>query len=42
MDQVWVLKVREGFHAVIGANAVVVHDDEPGAVMGEIPAKRIK
>lgn len=31
-----------GDNAVIGANAVVTHDVEPGAVMGGVPAKRIK
>lgn len=31
-----------GDGAVIGANAVVVRDVEPGAVMGGIPAKRIR
>lgn len=34
--------ISVGDHAVIGANAVVIHDVEPGAVMGGIPAKRIK
>lgn len=31
-----------GDHAVIGANAVVVRDVEPGAVMVGVPARRIK
>ena len=31
-----------GDNAVIGANAVVIKDVEPGAVMGGVPAKRIK
>lgn len=31
-----------GDNSVIGANAVVIHDVEPGAVMGGVPAKRIK
>lgn len=31
-----------GDNAVIGANAVVIRDVEPGAVMGGVPAKRIK
>ena len=31
-----------GDDTVIGANAVVVRDVEPGAVMGGVPAKRIK
>ncbi len=31
-----------GDGAVIGANAVVIHDVEPGAVMVGVPAKRIR
>lgn len=31
-----------GDNAVIGANAVVIKDVEPGAVMGGVPARRIK
>lgn len=34
--------ITVGDNVVIGANAVVVKDVEPGAVMGGIPAKRIK
>lgn len=34
--------ITVGDNAIIGANAVVLHDVEPGAVMGGIPAKRIK
>ena len=34
--------ITVGDHAVIGANAVVIRDVEPGAVMGGVPAKRIK
>lgn len=34
--------IRVGSNAVIGANAVVIKDVEPGAVMGGVPAKRIK
>ena len=34
--------ITVGDGAVIGANAVVVRDVEPGAVMGGIPAKRIR
>lgn len=34
--------ITVGDHAIIGANAVVIRDVEPGAVMGGIPAKRIK
>lgn len=39
-------KVLGDFHvgnnAIIGANAVVVRDVEPGAVMGGVPARKIK
>lgn len=31
-----------GDNAIIGANACVIRDVEPGAVMGGVPAKRIK
>lgn len=34
--------ITVGDGAVIGANAVVVKDVEPGAVMGGVPAKKIK
>ena len=34
--------ITVGDGAVIGANAVVVRDVESGAVMGGIPAKRIR
>ncbi|MBQ5951110.1 MAG: hypothetical protein IJL66_03045 [Lachnospiraceae bacterium] len=34
--------ITVGDGAVIGANAVVVKDVEPGAVMGGIPAVRIR
>lgn len=34
--------VTIGDGAVIGANAVVVRDVEPGAIMGGVPAKRIR
>lgn len=34
--------ITVGDHAIIGANAVVIHDVEPDAVMGGVPAKRIK
>lgn len=34
--------ITVGDGAVIGANAVVIKDVEPGAVMGGIPAKRIR
>lgn len=34
--------IAVGDGAVIGANAVVVRDVEPGAVMGGVPAKKIK
>lgn len=34
--------ITVGNDAIIGANAVVVKDVEPGAVMGGVPAKRIK
>lgn len=34
--------ITVGRDAVIGANAVVVRDVEPGAVMGGIPARKIK
>lgn len=35
-------EIAIGDGAVIGANAVVVKDVEPGAVMGGVPAKRLK
>ena len=34
--------ITVGDNVVIGANAVVIRDVEPGAVMGGVPAKRIK
>ena len=34
--------ITVGDNAVIGTNAVVIRDVEPGAVMGGVPAKRIK
>lgn len=34
--------ITVGDGAVIGANAVVIRDVEPGAVMGGVPAKRIR
>lgn len=34
--------IKVGNHAVIGANAVVVRDVEEGAVMGGVPAKKLK
>ena len=34
--------IMVGDNAVIGANAVVIRDVEPGAVMGGVPAKKIK
>lgn len=34
--------ITVGDNAIIGANAVVVKDVEPGAVMGGVPAKRIR
>lgn len=34
--------ITVGDHAVIGANAVVIRDVEPGAVMGGVPANRIR
>ena len=34
--------ITVGDNAIIGANACVVKDVEPGAVMGGVPAKRIK
>lgn len=35
-------EIYVGDGAVIGANAVVIRDVEPGAVMGGVPAKRIR
>lgn len=35
-------EITVGDGAVIGANAVVIRDVEPGAVMGGVPAKRIR
>ena len=35
-------EITIGDDAVIGANAVVIRDVEPGAVMGGVPAKRLK
>ena len=35
-------EITIGDHAVIGANAVVIRDVEPGAVMGGVPARRLK
>ena len=35
-------RITVGDGAVIGANAVVIRDVEPGAVMGGVPAKRIR
>lgn len=34
--------ITVGDGAVIGANAVVIRDVEPGAVMGGVPAKRLR
>lgn len=34
--------IRVGDNAIIGANAVVIRDVEPGAVMGGVPAHKIK
>lgn len=34
--------ITVGDNAIIGANAVVVKDVEPGAVMGGVPARRIR
>ena len=34
--------ITVGDDSVIGANAVVINDVEPGAIMGGIPAKKIK
>ena len=34
--------ITVGDHAVIGANAVVIRDVEPGAVMGGIPARVLR
>jgi len=35
-------EITIGDDAVIGANAVIIRDVEPGAVMGGVPAKRLK
>lgn len=35
-------QITVGDGAVIGANAVVIRDVEPGAVMGGVPARRIR
>ena len=35
-------RITVGDGAVIGANALVIRDVEPGAVMGGVPAKRIR
>ena len=35
-------EITVGDAAVIGANAVVIRDVEPGAVMGGVPARRIR
>lgn len=35
-------EIHVGNGAVIGANAVVIRDVEPGAVMGGVPARRIR
>lgn len=34
--------ITVGNNAVIGANAVVIKDIEPGAVMGGVPARKLK
>lgn len=34
--------ITVGHDAIIGANAVVIRDVEPGAVMGGVPAKKLK
>lgn len=34
--------ITVGDNAVIGANAVVIRDVEPGAVMGGVPARKLK
>lgn len=35
-------EITVGDNAVIGANAVVIRDVEPGAVMGGVPARKLK